>query len=443
MLQGPGKSMTGLQVDGPSKKCALLALPFELRRGIYKHLLPRTVETGHKGTAWIRGNTAIMAANKQIYAEATAVMYGNSTFLLDIEWDRITFAYQWLLPTGLVPKRTLAFPDQLASRNVALIRRLHVRVHHVGSYTGMIKYNYGGHGLTDGVRDQVAALCTLLNNLPEITKLSIELRDGSAIAGLGQRVLEPFLMLKNTREVTVGGSLTPGYAEHILSRLNDAYTRNSFLRFPPEIRDMIYRHLFASNLHHHYSKLGTVCSFDDFTDDPERCVGLRPVELSMVYTCRLVHAEATPVLYRSRYFYINAASQRKWTFGEMPIYVDYKPCHFELPMAASKKHTFFKTRHLFVNLSCWVLLTYGLKDNLILFGKLLQEHPRIDTLTLVFDGGSYEERLWGPIWEISEDCSIRVIMSELLKVRGVGEVKVLGVEDEVAKLFKLLEEPKL
>ena len=296
------KKIISLQVDGPSKKCALLALPFELRQGIYKYLLPTTVETGHKGIAWIRGNTAIMAANKQIYAEATTIVYGSSTFLLDVEWDCVTFAYQWLLPTGLVPKRTLAFPDSLTSRNVALFRKLHVRVHHVDSYTGMVKYNYSGHGLTDGVRDQVAALCTLLRNLREITRLSIELRDGSATVGLGQGVLEPFLTLKNTREVTVGGSLTPDYAEHISSRLNDAYTRNSFLRFPREIRDMIYHHLFASNFHHLFSKFGTVSRREYFINEPERYVGIRPLDLFMIYTSHLIHAEATPVLYQSRYF---------------------------------------------------------------------------------------------------------------------------------------------
>lgn len=462
MLEGPKKSdlkyeeeprkdTAGLQSDESSKCCALLALPFELRRAIYEYLLPKTVETGHKGSVWVRGHTAIMAANKQIQAETTAIMYGSNTFLLDIEWLCTTFAYQWFLPTGLVPKRTLVF-DQLAYRGMALIRKLHVRVHHVDSYTGMVKYNYSGQGLTDGVRDQVSALCTFLRNLPEITKLTIELRDGSATIGLGQGVLEPFLTLKNTREVTVSGTITPDYAEHISCRLHDAYTRNSFLRFPREIRDMIYRQLFASNVRSVFSIFGTLIRHE-YLHRTNRDVGLRPRDWSMIYTCRLVHAEATSVLYQSRYFYI-FCSQSGREFGKIPIPNQAGfarpiwggfavPIHghsyeFELPMPASQKHKFFNTRHLFFYPQ-YSLRPHGkglssqLKEQCTLFGKLLQEHPRIGTLTIDFNNfctkAPREVRASG----------VREVLTELLKVRGVGEVRILHVEDDIAEFFKVLE----
>lgn len=220
-------------------------MPFELGCGSYQYLLPTTVDTGHKGTAWIRGSTAIIAANKQIHAEATTVVYGSNTFVSDIEWGCTTFAFQWLLLTGLANDRTR---DQLGSGGMAFVRKLHVRVQHIDSSTGMVKYNYSGHGLTEGVKDQETAPCTFLRNLPEITKLSIEFRDGGATAGRGQGALEPFLMLTNTHKATVGGTITPDFAEYISSRLDGACTRNSFLRFPCEIRDMIYRHLPASNV---------------------------------------------------------------------------------------------------------------------------------------------------------------------------------------------------
>lgn len=430
------------QVDGSSKKCTLLGLPFELRRGIYQYLLPTTVETGHKGIAWIRGNTAIIAVNKQIHAEATTVMYGSNTFVLDIEWGSTTFAYQWLLPSGLVPKRTISLRDQLASRGMAFIRKLHVRVHHVDSYTGMIKYNYSGHGLTDGVKDQVAALCTFLRNLPEITKLSIEFRDGGATAGLGQGVLEPFLTLTNIHKATVGGTITSDFAEYISSRLNDAYTRRSFLRLPREIRDIIYRHLFASNIRNYLARLRTLCRCEHLDEKTIQYVRIRPVDLSVLYASRLINAEATPVLYQSRYFYV-VASPHSWLYDEMPIRCGYhSPCEFKLPIAASKKRTFFEIRHLFFYPAYRLCLRnqgllQQLEEEFGLFGKLLQEHPRIETLTIDFDDLCNESPRGDRV------PIVREVMSELLEVRGVGEVKILHVGDSVAELFKVLESPKV
>ncbi|KAA6412396.1 MAG: hypothetical protein FRX48_03386 [Lasallia pustulata] len=446
------ENMAGMQVEESSTRCALLALPFELRRGIYEYLLPTTLETVHKGTVWIRGSTTIMTANKQIYAESTAIMYGTSAFLLDIEWDCITFAYQWLLPTNLVPKRTLAFPEHLTSRTVALIRKLYVRVHHVDSYTGMVKYNYSGHGLTDGVRDQVATFCTLLRGLPEITKLSIELRDGSATLGLGQGVLEPFLTLKNTREVNVIGSVTPEYGEHISRRLNDAYTRNSFLRLPREIRDKVYRYLFQPDVHPLYSSKVRPYDSEHCISSvrghllPKRYIQIQPLETSMIYTSRLVHAEATPMLYQKRRFYVIVLGD-KWTFGEIPRpYCAHGPCKFELPMDAIRKRAFFNSYHLVFSPGYILFLRKGglsfpTQAKCKLFGKLLQEHPHIETLLLDFSNSRLEEHI-----RHSGDTEkdVEEVFDELWKVRGVRKVKIRGLPKQMAaRLTILLESPRI
>ncbi len=97
-----------------STNCPLLKLPLEIRINIYKHILPTTAHLKTKGTAWLRDNIALLATNKQIYAEAIKIMYGSSTFVIDVSYDSITFAYQWLLPSGLVPKTTLTFPQKFA-----------------------------------------------------------------------------------------------------------------------------------------------------------------------------------------------------------------------------------------------------------------------------------------------------------------------------------------
>ena len=461
--------MTGLQVNEYPKMYSLLALPFEVRHHIYKHLLPRTVDAGHKGIAWIRGNTAIMATNKQIYSETITVMYRSNTFLLDIEWDCITLAYQWLLPTGLVPKRTLAFPDQLASRNVALIQKFHVRVHHVDSYTGMIKYNYSGQGLTDGVKYQVAQLCKLLRTLAEIKKLSIELRDGSGKVGLGQSVLEPFLSLKNTQVVTANGSGTlregsisngshvnPDYAKHLSARLNNAYMRNSFLRLPREVREMIYRHLFESSVHllsNTAARMDFLYPIETVDREGEKHTPSRPLDMSMASTSRLIHAEATPVLYQSRSFYI-ACTRDTWMFGEHPYlergHISRRACKFETPLSASATRNFFNIRYL-------VLYSWSMpyvsddkqpaqKEQWDQLGKLLQKHPHISALHINFEECCVP---WETLYESSEEGEkavkeIEEMLEEVLKVRGVGKVKVLGLPEETAARFqKLLESPRL
>ena len=183
----------------------LLQLPLEIRIHIYSYLLPATISHPTKGAVWQRGNTAVLATNRQIYQETITLLYGNSTFSIDVEWDSITFKYQWILPSGLVPTRTMKFPDDFAVRNVSLMRRLKIRAHHVDSYTGMVKYNYGGYGLTDGLRGQVKDLCRVLEGAKELTRLEIELHDGNKDIRLGQTLLDPFSQLPNVRQVILTG----------------------------------------------------------------------------------------------------------------------------------------------------------------------------------------------------------------------------------------------
>ena len=130
-----------------SDECLLLMLPVELRLKILEFVLPHTINIPRKGMVWIRGSSAVLATSRLLYHEGLGIMYGRNTFVIDVVWDGITFAYQWLLQSGLVPKRTLAFPAKMAKRNISQIRRLVVRIHHVDNYTGMVKHNFGGPGL--------------------------------------------------------------------------------------------------------------------------------------------------------------------------------------------------------------------------------------------------------------------------------------------------------
>lgn len=154
-VQSLGVEKADAQMMQDSPQCPFLELPVELRLRILDFVLPRTVETGARGIAWIRGHCAILATSRHVLREGIRHLYGSNIFVIDVVWDGITFAYQWLLPTGLVPKRTFSFPGKLARHNVSQIRQLLLRIHHVDNYTGMVKHNFSGPGLREGLRLQV------------------------------------------------------------------------------------------------------------------------------------------------------------------------------------------------------------------------------------------------------------------------------------------------
>lgn len=178
-----------------SRRCMLWELPFELRKEILRHLLPATIQTRSKGVAWLRGHTAILMANKRLCSEGVRMMYGESKFVIDVTWDSITFAYQWLLANGLVPKRTLAFPGKLTERNVAYVRNVTVCVHHVDNYTGMIKHGFEGPGLREGLKLQVEKLCKTLQEVYKLSRLRIHFQNDSHTAGVDREILKPLLSL--------------------------------------------------------------------------------------------------------------------------------------------------------------------------------------------------------------------------------------------------------
>lgn len=72
----------------------ILELPFELRKEILRYLLPTTIQTTSKGVAWLRGHTSVLTVNKRLYLEGIRMIYGDCTFVIDVTWDSITFAYQ-------------------------------------------------------------------------------------------------------------------------------------------------------------------------------------------------------------------------------------------------------------------------------------------------------------------------------------------------------------
>lgn len=273
--------------------CPFLKLPSELRTHIYSYVLPNTVELPDRGVVWQRATAAIWATNRQVYEECIRLIYGNPTFLVDVRYDKVEFLYQWSLPQGtLIPKRIFNFPDPFPARNRPLMRKFHVRVNQVDGYTGMIKYNYSNPEiLARTLRCQVSILCGFLKETYEIRELRIGYHGGDSEShAMLPLVMEPFRQIKTTKTVTIEDPLgaNEGLRTELQEHLTDAYTRNSLMRLPLELREHVYRHAMPHTL-----STGT---------GDNKVITWCPGKISILSTCRQVNIEATRVLYATNEF---------------------------------------------------------------------------------------------------------------------------------------------
>ncbi|KAF2811352.1 uncharacterized protein BDZ99DRAFT_461440 [Mytilinidion resinicola] len=270
--------MSFLHPAAPQEVPFLLRLPIELRQHIYSYILPSTTsyashfppaasepsnsefsltfvrETLGEGVwkmqrtlpntsrkagndiVWRRGWTALLAVNRQIHEECVDLIYGDNTFVIDVAYDSIKFRYRWVLPSNLTPSQSYSFLDHFSQRNLLRIRNYIVNVEHVDSYTGMIKYNCGGRGLTAGIRQQVQNLVELLALVPSLHRVHVHLIDGAISrvrfpsgrlhrvqdkgnCAAAQTVLDPLFRLYGVRKAAVTG-VTPEY----MTRLEEQMT---------------------------------------------------------------------------------------------------------------------------------------------------------------------------------------------------------------------------
>jgi hypothetical protein len=101
-------------------------------------------------------------------------------------------------------------------------------VEHVDSYMGMIKYNCGGKGLSEGVKSQIKRLVDELKRVDRLGKVVVLLEGSRVLAeirkrqaraldiyqaqGVGQTVLEPFRKLEFVGWANVGGNVEKDFA---------------------------------------------------------------------------------------------------------------------------------------------------------------------------------------------------------------------------------------
>jgi hypothetical protein len=263
-------------------KFPLLNLPLELRQQIFGYLLPHTQEFRDSGllskharnfsavkkrgargmiipsggssanpssvsnVVWQRGNIRLLGVCKQLHDECAELLYGTNTFLLFVTYAGISFRFRWLFPSGMAPSRSYNFINLLPERYLYLIKRVVVHVDHVDSYTGMIKFNVDGNGLTHGLRNQVRNLVGALQASNEsdvsvddrrLAKVHIRVSNGNAVLDALksnivleregsvkvsediEEMLEPFGQLRGVQQVSVVGAVTESYARRLEARM--------------------------------------------------------------------------------------------------------------------------------------------------------------------------------------------------------------------------------
>ena len=155
----------------------LMSLPVEIISQILCYILPKTIpyksafssSTGDPSDArwdvvWQRGNINILIACRFLHDEGRRLLYGNSTFQLQIHYDRIEFGFVWILPRRtsydyhgcLTPRQNFDFISKFSPQSRALMRRFVLNIREPDGYFGWIHYNISNTTkLATGLREHL------------------------------------------------------------------------------------------------------------------------------------------------------------------------------------------------------------------------------------------------------------------------------------------------
>lgn len=194
-------------------------------------------DTGVNNIVWQRGNVSLFSVCRQLHDESADMVYGNSTFMLFLTYSSISFRFRYLLPSGMTPNRSYPILELLPEKYLKRIRKVVVHVDHVDSYTGMIKFNVSGKGLTHGLRRQVQRLVVALRPEHEggveptgrLNRVIVRVSNGNAITdslnarGCGSpkvsediaEMLEPLGCLRGVQYAKVMGAVSDDVARRL------------------------------------------------------------------------------------------------------------------------------------------------------------------------------------------------------------------------------------
>jgi hypothetical protein len=147
-----------------------------------------------------------------------ALVYGLNTFSIYVTYSSIKFNCTCQVQsTGLLPNSAYDYLDFFPPHILHRIKNYVIFVEHVDSYMGMIKYNCGGKGLSEGVKRQIKRLVDELRRVDRLGKIVVRLEgkrvpDIYQAQGVGQSVLEPFRKLEAVGWPSIGGNVEKDFA---------------------------------------------------------------------------------------------------------------------------------------------------------------------------------------------------------------------------------------
>jgi len=190
----------------------LLRLPLELRQLIYAYILPRNKPRNDiSDGGWVSGSVAILRTNRQIYAEAIAVLFANVTFHIGVERDCVLFIKTYHILDGHVLKVPLSvrytFPEALG-RNLWRVQRVAIQIKmgvmKVGGCVVNTRIDISAVDQLNAYQGQMEMLCVSLRRIEGIRLLHISVT-GLPLPALP--ILKPLGQLSNVETMSWEGDL--------------------------------------------------------------------------------------------------------------------------------------------------------------------------------------------------------------------------------------------
>ncbi len=219
----------------PLTRFNLLRLPLEIRQQIYTYVLPSNKPRNDiSDGGWISGSVSILRANRQVYAEAIAVLFANVTFHIRVERDCVLFIKTYHFLDGRILKVPLsvryAFPEALG-RNLWRVQRVAIQIKmgimNVGGFIVNTRIDLKAMNQLNAYQGQMEMLCVSLRRIERIRLLHI------CVSGLPQPailILRPLGQLSNVQTVSWEGNVAEELRLAMVKQIE-----NSWIKFVSKV----------------------------------------------------------------------------------------------------------------------------------------------------------------------------------------------------------------
>lgn len=291
----------------------LFHLPLELRQQIYTFVLPSNKPSNDiSDGGWTSGSVTILRASRQIYAEAIAVLFAKVTFHIRIEQDCVLFIKTYHYSDGRILKVPLsvryAFPEALG-RNLWRVQRVAIQIEmgimNVWGFIVNTRTDLKTMDQLNAYQGQMEMLCISLRRMERIRLLHI-CASGLPVPAI--LILRPLTQLSHVDTVSWEGNVPEELRQATVKRIENSWARNSFLRLPPEVRNMVYQYLLPCHrilLFRSQLSRKALHSGESTLDlDQQPPIRENRGYTAILRTCRKTNDEARRVLYANNIFRI-------------------------------------------------------------------------------------------------------------------------------------------